>query len=114
MPDDRARPCLRRLLDRCIPFGHRHRAAVCRRSRTTIAHVLEIHESHYSIIATISMGLGLFSPPFGADYYSDYAIGNTNLDDGAQPIWHHLVLLLIGITIVASFPLLGMGLIQAP
>ena len=45
-----------------------------------------MHEVHYAIVVILSMGVGLFSPPFGVGYYSACAISKVNPDAGIRPI----------------------------
>ncbi|RQS04630.1 ABC transporter permease, partial [Burkholderia sp. Bp8998] len=77
-----------------------------------IAHSMGIHEVHYSMVVVLSMGLGLFAPPFGVGYYTACAIGNVNPDEGMRPIWGYMLSLLIGLAIVAAFPWLSTGFIK--
>jgi TRAP-type C4-dicarboxylate transport system permease large subunit len=79
-----------------------------------IARAMGIHEVHYSMVVVLSMGLGLFSPPFGVGYYTACAIGNVNPDEGMRPIWGYMLSLLIGLAVVAAFPWLSTGFIKTP
>jgi tripartite ATP-independent transporter DctM subunit len=74
-----------------------------------IARQVGIHEVHYAIVAILSMGLGLFAPPFGVGYYVACAIGGANPDDGMRHIWRYLLALLVGIIIIAAVPWLSVG-----
>ena len=40
-----------------------------------IASDVGVHEVHYSMIAILAMGVGLFTPPFGIGFYITCAIG---------------------------------------
>ena len=40
-----------------------------------MARSLRINEVHYAMVAILSMGVGLFAPPFGVGYYVACAIG---------------------------------------
>jgi tripartite ATP-independent transporter DctM subunit len=74
-----------------------------------IARQLGIHEVHYAMVAILSMGLGLFAPPFGVGYYAACAIGRVRPDEGMRPIWGYLLALLAGILLVAAFPWISIG-----
>jgi TRAP-type C4-dicarboxylate transport system permease large subunit len=76
-----------------------------------IARELGIHEVQYAMVAILSMGLGLFAPPFGVGYYAACAIGRVRPDEGMRPIWGYLLALLAGIVLVASVPWLSIGFI---
>jgi len=72
-----------------------------------IARAMGINDVHYSMVVVLSMGLGLFTPPFGVGYYTACAIGAVNPDEGMRPIWGYMLSLLIGLAIVAAFPWLS-------
>jgi TRAP-type C4-dicarboxylate transport system permease large subunit len=74
-----------------------------------IARAVGIHEVHYAMVAVLSMGLGLFSPPFGVGYYAACAIARVNPDEGIRPIVGYMVALFIGIVIVAMVPWISTG-----
>ena len=74
-----------------------------------IARLVGIHEVHYAMVVVLSMGLGLFAPPFGVGYYAACAIGRVNPDDGIRPIWTYLLALLVGLILVAAVPWFSIG-----
>jgi tripartite ATP-independent transporter DctM subunit len=74
-----------------------------------IAKAMGIHEVHYAMVVILSMGLGLFAPPFGVGYYAACAIGRVTPDAGIKPILGYLVSMAIGIVIVAAIPWLSIG-----
>jgi tripartite ATP-independent transporter DctM subunit len=74
-----------------------------------IAKQLGINEVHYAIVAVLSMGVGLYMPPFGVGYYSACAIGRVDPNDPLKRIWPYLGALLIGIIVVAAIPWLSIG-----
>lgn len=76
-----------------------------------IARELGIHEVQYAMVAILSMGLGLFAPPFGVGYYAACAIGRVRPDEGMRPIWGYLLALLAGIVLVAAVPWISIGFI---
>jgi TRAP-type C4-dicarboxylate transport system permease large subunit len=54
---------------------------------------------------TLAMGIGLFAPPFGVGYYAACAIWRVDPAEGIEPIWAYLLALLVGLVIVAAFPM---------
>ncbi len=74
-----------------------------------IARQLGIHEVHYAMVVVLSMGLGLFAPPFGVGYYAACAIGRANPSEGMRPIAGYLAALLVGVVLVAAVPWLSTG-----
>jgi tripartite ATP-independent transporter DctM subunit len=74
-----------------------------------IARKMGVHEVHYSMIVTLSMAIGLFSPPFGVGYYAACAISGVNPNEGIRPILGYMLMLLLGIAIVAAFPWISIG-----
>lgn len=77
-----------------------------------IARELGIHEVHYAMVVVLSMGLGLFAPPFGVGYYTACAIGNVDPDTGIRPIWGYMLALFIGVMLVTAFPWLSIGFLK--
>ena len=74
-----------------------------------IARELGIHEVHYAMVATLSMGLGLFAPPLGVGYYAACAIARVNPDRGIRPMMRYMLALLVGTIIIAAVPWLSIG-----
>jgi tripartite ATP-independent transporter DctM subunit len=74
-----------------------------------IARAVGVHEVHYAMIIILSMGIGLFAPPFGVGYYAACAIGRVDPAQGIRPIWGYLLALLVGLIIVAAFPWISIG-----
>jgi tripartite ATP-independent transporter DctM subunit len=74
-----------------------------------IARQLGVNEVHYAMVVILSMGVGLFSPPFGVGYYAACAIGRVNPDLAMKPIVGYMLTLLVGLGIVAAFPWLSVG-----
>ena len=69
-----------------------------------IAQQLGVNEIHYAIVAVLSMGIGLFSPPFGVGYYVASAIGSANPDEGLPHIGRYILALFLGLLVVAAIP----------
>ena len=74
-----------------------------------IARAEGIHEVHYAMVVILSMGLGLFAPPFGVGYYAACAISRVDPAEGMRPIWGYLLALAIGTVVVAGVPWLSTG-----
>jgi tripartite ATP-independent transporter DctM subunit len=77
-----------------------------------IAHKLGIHDIHYAMVVVLSMGLGLFAPPFGVGYYAACAISRIHPDEGMKPIIGYMVALFIGLVIVTAFPWFSTGFLK--
>jgi tripartite ATP-independent transporter DctM subunit len=77
-----------------------------------IAKTFGIHPVHYSMIVVLSMGIGLFSPPFGVGYYSACAIGKVHPDKGMREIAPYIAALFLGVIVVAAFPFLSIGFLK--
>lgn len=74
-----------------------------------IAKQFGVSEVHYSMIAILAMGVGLFTPPFGIGFYITCAIGGADPDKAIRHIWVYLGVLLLGVIIVAAVPWLSVG-----
>jgi tripartite ATP-independent transporter DctM subunit len=74
-----------------------------------IAEKLGIHEIHYAMVVVLSMGIGLFAPPFGVGFYAAAAIGRVDPNLGMRPILGYLVAMLIGLVVVAAVPWISIG-----
>jgi len=77
-----------------------------------IAKQLGINEVHYSMVVILSMGIGLFTPPFGVGYYVASAIGRASPDAGMRSIIGYMFALLVGIIVIAAVPWLSTGFIH--
>ena len=74
-----------------------------------IARQVGINEVHYSMVVILSMGIGLFAPPFGVGYYAACAISRINPDEGMRPIVGYVLALVVGLVIVAAVPWISTG-----
>jgi tripartite ATP-independent transporter DctM subunit len=74
-----------------------------------IARTMGINEVHYAMVVILSMGLGLFAPPFGVGYYCATAIGGVNPDEGMRPIVGYMLALVVGLILVAAIPWISIG-----
>ena len=77
-----------------------------------IARAVGIHEVHYAMVVILSMGIGLFAPPFGVGYYAACAIGRVDPADGMRPIWGYMAVLVVGTAIVAAVPWISVGFLR--
>lgn len=74
-----------------------------------IARQVGVHEVHYAMVVVLSMGVGLFAPPFGVGYYAACAIGRVDPKDGMKPIVGYVLALLVGLALVAAVPWISTG-----
>jgi tripartite ATP-independent transporter DctM subunit len=74
-----------------------------------IARQVGLHEVHYAMVVIISMGIGLFAPPFGVGYYVASAIARCDPNEGMQHIWRYLLAVLAGLLVVAAIPWISTG-----
>jgi len=74
-----------------------------------IARQVGIHEVHYAMVVTLSMGIGLFAPPFGVGYYAACAISRIHPNEGMKPIVGYMVALFVGVVVVAAIPWISTG-----
>ncbi len=68
-----------------------------------------VHEVHYAMVVILSMGVGLFAPPFGVGYYAACAISRIHPDAGMRPIVGYIVALLIGLLAIILVPWFSIG-----
>lgn len=77
-----------------------------------IARQVGVHEVHYAMVVVLSMGVGLFAPPFGVGYYAACAVGRVDPAQGMKPIVGYVLALLAGLVIVAAFPWISIGFLK--
>ena len=77
-----------------------------------IARQLGINEVHYAMVVILSMGVGLFAPPFGVGYYSACAVSRIHPDEGMKPIVGYMLALLAGLIVVAAVPWISIGFLR--
>jgi tripartite ATP-independent transporter DctM subunit len=77
-----------------------------------IAGQFGINEVHYAIVAILSMGVGLFSPPLGIGYYGACIIGKTDPDTAIKPMIPYLLALVASVVVIAAVPWLSLGFIH--
>ncbi|MGH7716577.1 MAG: TRAP transporter large permease subunit, partial [Vulcanimicrobiaceae bacterium] len=69
-----------------------------------IAQTLGINEVQYTMVAVLSMSLGLFAPPVGIGFYSACAVSGVSPDKGVKHIWVYLGALALAVILVAAVP----------
>lgn len=74
-----------------------------------IARQVGVHEVHYAMVVVLSMGIGLFAPPFGVGYYAACAISQIHPDAGIKPIIGYIVALVAGLAVVIAIPWISVG-----
>jgi tripartite ATP-independent transporter DctM subunit len=74
-----------------------------------IARAMGIHEVHYAMVVILSMGIGLFAPPFGVGYYAACAISKIHPDEGIRPILGYIAAMIVGLIVVAAVPWISIG-----
>ena len=74
-----------------------------------VATALGINDVHYSMVAILAMGLGLFSPPFGLGFYISCAIGRVEPAAAMWRVWPYLGALLLAVILIAAVPWISIG-----
>lgn len=74
-----------------------------------IARQMGINDVHYSMVVILSMGVGLFAPPFGVGYYAACAISRISPVEGMKPIVGYMLALILGLIVVAAVPWISIG-----
>ena len=72
-----------------------------------IAKKLGIHDIHYSMVIVCAMNVGLMMPPIGVGFYVACRIGDAKPDDVMAAIWPYLLALLVGVVVIAAFPIIS-------
>ncbi|WP_061148161.1 TRAP transporter large permease [Caballeronia arvi] len=77
-----------------------------------IARQMGINDVHYAMVVILSMGVGLFAPPFGVGYYSACAVSRIHPDEGMKPIIGYILALIVGLIVVAAVPWISTGFLK--
>jgi TRAP-type C4-dicarboxylate transport system permease large subunit len=72
-----------------------------------IAKKLGINDIHYSMVIVCAMNIGLMMPPIGVGFYVACRIGDAKPDEVMMAIWPYLVALLLGVVLIAAFPIIS-------
>jgi tripartite ATP-independent transporter DctM subunit len=74
-----------------------------------IAAAAGVNQIHYAIVIILSMGIGLFAPPFGLGFYTACTIGQVDPDRALRRIWAYLAMLVAGLVLIAAVPWFSTG-----
>ncbi len=77
-----------------------------------VAQQVGVHEVQYAMVIILSMGIGLFAPPFGVGYYSACAVGRIDPSEGIRPLLGYLVALVLGVLLIALVPWFSIGFLS--
>jgi tripartite ATP-independent transporter DctM subunit len=72
-----------------------------------IAKTLGINDVHYSMVVVTAMNIGLIAPPIGIGFYIACKIGGVSPDEAMKAIWPYIGALLVGLALIACFPVLS-------
>jgi TRAP-type C4-dicarboxylate transport system permease large subunit len=61
------------------------------------------------MVMILSMGVGLFSPPFGVGFYAACAIGKVSPDEAMRSVLPYMLAVIAALIFVAAFPWLSVG-----
>jgi len=75
-----------------------------------IAVQVGINPLHFGTVAVISMGLGLFSPPFGLGLFATCAMTGTRIEDVSKKMLKYLLLLLVMLILIVLVPSISLWL----
>ena len=74
-----------------------------------VADQVGVNEVQYAMVIILSMGIGLFAPPFGVGYYSACAVGRIDPAEGIRPLIGYVCALVVGVVLVALVPWFSTG-----
>ncbi len=74
-----------------------------------VAEAVGINDVHYAMVVILSMGLGLFAPPFGIGFYISCAIGKVQPEEVMGRVWPYLGTLFLAIILIAAVPWISVG-----
>ena len=72
-----------------------------------IAKKLGINDIHYSMVIVCAMNVGLMMPPIGVGFYIACRIGDAKPDEVIVAIWPYIAALVVGVIVIAAFPVLS-------
>ncbi len=77
------------------------------------ARAIGINDVQYTMVVILSMGIGLFSPPFGVGFYQSCLIGRAEADQAIVRIFPYLAAVFAALVLVAIFPAISLSLVHA-
>jgi len=77
-----------------------------------VARQMHINEVHYTMVVILSMGVGLFSPPFGVGFYQSVLIGRSTTEEAVGRVFPYLASVVVALILVAAIPWLSTGLLH--
>jgi TRAP-type C4-dicarboxylate transport system permease large subunit len=63
------------------------------------------------MVVILSMGIGLFSPPFGVGFYQSCLIGRAEADKAIPKIFPYIGAVFVALVLVAIFPAISLSLV---
>jgi C4-dicarboxylate transporter DctM subunit len=75
-----------------------------------ISRLVGIDPVHYGIVIVAAMGIAFFLPPVGVGLTIAAAIGRVDIDDVSRSYAPYLIALLIGLALIAAFPVITLVL----
>jgi tripartite ATP-independent transporter DctM subunit len=77
------------------------------------ARAIGINDVQYTMVVILSMGIGLFSPPFGVGFYQSCLIGRAEADKAIPRIFPYIAAVFVALVLVATFPAISLSLVAA-
>jgi len=65
-----------------------------------------------AVVVILSMGIGLFAPPFGVGHCAACAVGKVDPSEGIRPLMGYLGALVVGVIVVAAVPWISTGFLR--
>jgi TRAP-type C4-dicarboxylate transport system permease large subunit len=78
-----------------------------------IAAKLGIDPLHYAVVATATIGMGIFVPPLGIGFLIACGIGKISPSQAVRPLIPYLIVLGIGILVIAFVPWITLSVPRA-
>ena len=72
-----------------------------------------INELHFGIVLIISMGIGMFVPPFGICYFATCSVLETTVEESSVRFLPYLTIILVGLILIAAVPWISLALPRA-
>jgi tripartite ATP-independent transporter DctM subunit len=75
-----------------------------------ISRTVGVDPVHYGIVIVAAMGIAFFLPPVGVGLSIAAGIARVDIDDVTRSYWPYLIALLVGLALIAAFPVLTLVL----